>query len=127
VIAVCGAVVSTVQPCEAGVLSTLPAASIARTRKLWAPGAKPVYAWGELQAANAPSSSEHWKVEPGSLAVKLKLALVLEVCAGGDAVIVVSGADVSTVHPCEAGVLSALPAASIARTAKECVPGPRPV
>ena len=37
-----GAVVSTTQVKVAGVVSTLPAASIARTSKVWVPSARPV-------------------------------------------------------------------------------------
>jgi hypothetical protein len=102
VIVVCGAVVSIVQLCTAGLPSTFPAASIARTRKLCDPAASPAYVCGDSQATKAALSSEHSKLEPGSLAVKLKLALVLEVSAGGAAVIVVSGGIVcgsSTVQP----------------------------
>jgi hypothetical protein len=43
-------------------------------------------------------SSEHSKLEPDSSDEKLKLALVLDVCAAGAAVIVVCGAAVSTVQ-----------------------------
>ena len=40
-IVVCGAIVSTVQANVAGVGSTLPAASVARTWKVWLPSPRP--------------------------------------------------------------------------------------
>ena len=52
-----------------------------------------------MQAANAEPSSEHWKLEPSSLAEKLNVAPVLAVEEGGaPEPIVVSGAVVSTVQ-----------------------------
>jgi hypothetical protein len=63
--------------------------SVARTWKLSAPGASPVYPLGEPQAANAARSREHWKLEPASLAENLKAAPVLLVSAGGPKSIVV--------------------------------------
>ena len=80
-----------------------------------------------MQAANAAPSSEHWNVEPASDDVKLKLALVEFVEFGGLAVIVVSGAVVSTVQLWLAGVASGLPAASIALTSNAWLPSLRPV
>jgi len=58
----------------AGVRSTLPARSIARTLNRCAPLPRPEYAFGELQAANEAPSSLHWKWEPASEDEKLKLA-----------------------------------------------------
>ncbi len=49
-----------------------------------------------------------------------------DVAAGGPAT-VVSGSMVSTVHVRVAGVVSALPAASTARTASVCAPSGRPL
>ena len=80
-----------------------------------------------MQAVNAALSSEHWKVEPDFVEVKEKLALVESVGDGGSAVIVVSGAIVSTVHVYEAGVASVLPAASVAATRKVCEPSASPL
>lgn len=54
--------------------------------------------WGEVHAPQAPPSSRHWKVELGLDELKLKLALVAVVEAGGAAVIVVSGGAVSIVN-----------------------------
>jgi hypothetical protein len=59
--------------------------------------------------------------------LKLKLALVEFVVAGGPALIEVSGGVVSTVQVKLAGVGSTLPAASVAVTWKVCDPGARPV
>jgi hypothetical protein len=55
---------------------------------------------GEVQAVKAAPSSEHWKVEPDSLAVKANVAEVLVVVlpAAGPEVIVVLGAVVSIVQ-----------------------------
>ena len=71
-----------------------------------------------MQAPNAAPSSLHSKVLPALVAVKLKVALVLLVRAGGFAVMVVSGAVVSMVQLKLAGVASMFPAGSIARTWK---------
>jgi hypothetical protein len=61
-IVVCGGVPSlTVQQNVAGVGSTLPSASTARTAKLCAPTVRPVESIGLSQSANAPPSSEHSK------------------------------------------------------------------
>jgi hypothetical protein len=79
-----------------------------------------------VQPAQDPESSEHWKVEPLSLELKSRLALVEAVVPAGPELIVVSGAVVSagggveacTVQLRVAGEASALPAASVAFTAK---------
>ena len=82
---------------------------------------------GLVHVANAAPSSEHWKVLPDSLEVKLKLALVWLVALAGADVIVVSGGVRSIVHVKLAGVASVLPTASVARTSKVCVPATSPV
>ena len=51
VIVVSGAAVSTVKVRVAGVWSVLPAVSVARTLKVWAPSARLVRLRGEVQAA----------------------------------------------------------------------------
>jgi hypothetical protein len=48
---VSGAVVSTVQVLVAGVSSVLPAPSMARTRKVCSPSARPAYSAGDVQTA----------------------------------------------------------------------------
>ena len=80
-----------------------------------------------MHAANAPLSSEHSNVavESGDENVKLALAAVVEPAAG-PVRICVSGAVVSIVQLELAGLPSALPAASIARTANVCAPSPTP-
>ena len=74
----------------------------------------------ELQPA--PSSLQA-KFEPGSLEAKAKLAVVTVVLAGGPALIAVCGGEVSggggvdvIVQLRVAGVVSTLPAGSVART-----------
>ena len=57
----------------------------------------------------------------------MKVALVLLTAPVGPVPIVVSGATVSTVQVREAGVVSGLPAASVARTWNVCEPCARPV
>ena len=86
-----GAVASIVQVYEAGEPSVLPAASVARTSKVCEPSATPLYAFGEVQAANEPPSSLHSKVEPPSLDVNEKLGESLFDGSPGCAVIVVFG------------------------------------
>ena len=118
VISVCGGVVSgvsTVHVKSAAVASTFPAASIACTWKVCGPTARPVKVVGEVHVANASPSSAHANVEPGSLAEKVKLALLLVVVAAGPESIVVSGGTASTtVQVWVAGVGSTLPASSVA-------------
>src|SRR5918997_485077 len=75
-----------------------------------------------MQAAKAAPSREHSKAEPDSLELKWNEALVLVVVAGGAVVIVVCGAAVSTVIARLAGLVSVLPAASVARTWNVCAP-----
>jgi hypothetical protein len=66
-------------------------------------------------------------VEPSSLDENAKLALVSCVIAGGEALMVVSGAVVSTIVQTQAaGVGSTLPEASTARTSNVCRPALRP-
>ena len=68
-----GAVTSTVQACVAGVASRLPAASFARTSKVWAASVRPVYDTGLEQLAKAPPSRRHSKPGPASEAMNEKL------------------------------------------------------
>jgi hypothetical protein len=85
------AIGSTAQVSLAGVGSTLPSASVARTEKLCDPKLKPEYAFGDPHERHLEASSLHWKVEPDSVAMKPKLAEVTVVGDGGAAVISVSG------------------------------------
>ena len=122
-----GATVSTVQVRVASVASALPAASVARTRKVWAPWARPVSVRGEVQASQAPSSSLHSKVASGvGRAENASVAVVDATVPVGPESIVVSGATVSTVQVRVASVASVLPAASVARTRKVWAPWREP-
>jgi hypothetical protein len=118
-IVVAGATVSIVHV-ELAAAPALPAASVALTWKVCEPSARPVYAFGLEQLANAPPSIAHWKVAPAS-ELKLKVALALLLGFVGAAEIVVVGATVSIVHVKLAGAL-ALPAASVALTWKVWLP-----
>jgi hypothetical protein len=79
-----------------------------------------------VHEAKAPASSEQVNVDSASVAPNEKLALETLASTGGKVSIVVLGAVVSTVHVVLATLASALPAASVARTAKVCVPSLRP-
>ena len=105
---------STVNVRMAGVWSVLPAASVARTLKVWAPSVRPVRVCSEVQAAQLPWSSWHWNVAPASLE-KRNAAVVVVIVPVGPASIVVWGAVVSTVNVRVAGVGS-VPAPVTART-----------
>ncbi len=80
-----------------------------------------------MQEPQVPASSRHWKVEPVSVAVKVKLAALdvtvpevpPEIVVSGA---VVSGGGTSTVQVRAAGVASVFPAASVARTSNVCDP-----
>ena len=118
VIVVSGAVVSsgsTVHVCAAGVPSVFPAASVARTRKVWVPSPT-VSARGAEHGSKPAASSAHSNLDPVSLELKVNVALVLDVPAGGAVVIVVSGAVRSMVKVMLAGVASTFPAVSVAWT-----------
>lgn len=96
-----GAVVSTVQVCEATVVSTFPKASVALTSKVLLPAVKLVRSTGEVQFAKDAEFKRHWMLAtpdpPPSDAVKAKLALDPENEPGVD-VKLVSGAVLSTVQ-----------------------------
>ena len=114
----------------AGVESTLPWSSTARTSKTCSPAARPVYVFGLTQFANALSSvlsRRHWKLSCVSmLSVPPKVNVVGPSAIGA---IVVSGSTVSSpiVHVKVAGVESSFPARSIAYTSNLCGPTERPV
>ena len=123
---VSGAIVSTVHARVAGVWSTFPAPSTARTPNVCAPSASPVYDFGESQAVQAPPSRLHSKSAPASGEEKANDAALVVASAFGPLVTVVSGATVSTVQVRVAGDGSRFPLPSTARTAKVCVPWLRP-
>ena len=120
-----GTTVSIVQVWPAGVGSTLPAASLARTLKLWLPSARLLVLWGEAQAVKAAASSEHSNIVPSSLLLKVNVALLLRDGLYGLPVSVVSGATVSTVQVWPAGVGSSNAAASMALTWNVWLPSAR--
>ena len=78
--------------------------------------------------AGAPSRLQA-KVEPASLELNEKEALVEDVVEGGALVIVVCGGVVScsTDQVCVAGVWSVFPDESVAATVKVWLPSPSPV
>src|SRR5947207_1256593 len=108
----------------AGVPSVLPAASVARTSKVWLPSASAAVVCGLVQAIQLPASTRHAKVELGSLELKANVGVASLSSAGGAEPIVVFGAVRSTVHVRLAGVASVLPAGSVARTSKVWLPSP---
>jgi hypothetical protein len=117
---------TTVQLRDAGVPSTFPAPSVARTSKACVPSTSAEYVLGDVHAAKAPASTRHSNVDPVSVDVNSNVAVVEVTEPDGPLVIVVSGGVVSaggeTVHVREAGVESVFPAASFARTSKVCEP-----
>ena len=77
----------------------LPAASVARTWKVWLPAVSAgEIDSGLVQDVQLPPSTWHSKLEPGSLELKLKLGVVLLDGSDGLELIVVFGAVRSTVH-----------------------------
>jgi hypothetical protein len=90
-----GAVVSTVQVRCAGVASTLPAASVARTANAWEPSLRPAYCCPETQAAKGAASRLHWNVAVASSEENLNTADADVTVPDGPASMVVSGAVVS--------------------------------
>ena len=124
VMVVSGGTVSTVKVRLAGVASTLPAPSMARTSKVCEPSDRAAVVKGVVQAANAAASKRHWNVEPASVEVKVKVGVLSLVVlpAAGPPVMFVSGGVASTVKVRLAGVGSVLLAGSVARTSKVCAP-----
>ena len=124
---VTGATRSTVNDWPAGLASVLPAASVARTWKLWTPAVRSFSTTGDTHAdhVTAPSTRQV-TVDEGSLDANAKVAVVRRVRLPGAWVIVVSGAATSTVKAREDAVACVLPAGSVARTWKVCAPAGRP-
>ena len=79
---------------------------------------------GRNVSSSTASSIEHWKVAPGLLDVKRKVATSSLVDSGGTETKLVSGSD-SIVHVCSAGLVSKPFAEFRARTRRVCVPGVR--
>ena len=86
-----GGVASTVQLRTAGLGSTLPAASVALTRGCGRRPRGPNRTAASHRSPRSPESSLHWKLEPASLELKVKVADRLSVLAGGAASMDVSG------------------------------------
>src|SRR5918999_3319962 len=82
-----------VQVYSTGVASTFSEASVAKTRNVCGPSARPLYDFGGMQKVYGPPSSEHSHVVPSSLASNLKFATVLAVCGwfGPDRIVVTGG------------------------------------
>jgi hypothetical protein len=118
VIVVSGAMVSTLHACVAGVGSVLPVASIALTSKVWEPSSSGPNVSPLVQAANGAPSTEHSKVAVLSGDENVNVGVGSLDGLVGVVSITVSGARVSTLHACVAGVGSVLPVASIALTSK---------
>ncbi len=72
---VCGAAVSTVNAHEAGVGSTFPAVSVARTSKVCAPSVSDAVVSGVVHELQAPPSTRHSNVEPASSAEKVNVGV----------------------------------------------------
>jgi len=130
VIVVSGPIVSTSHVNDAGVPSTLPTASMARTWNVCEPCDRLEYDCGLVHATNPPPSSWHSNdatpVPVTSLPVNENAAEVLATGFVGLEVMLVSGAVVSMTHVYDAGVGSVLEAPSIARTWNVCEPSARP-
>src|SRR5262249_30956477 len=92
-----GGVVSTVKVLDAGVASTLPAGSLARTVKVCEPSASAPSVSGEEQLTNAPPSTWHSKlaVPSGDENVNVGVLSVVGAGSSGPEVIDVSGGVVS--------------------------------
>jgi hypothetical protein len=122
----------TVHVRDAGDVSALPAASVARTSNVCEPFARLEYALGEEHELQFPLSRRHRKVEPVSVDANWNDAEALETVPDGPELIDVSGGVVSggggtsTVQLREAGDESVLPTASVARTSNVCEPFARP-
>ena len=123
-IVVSGAAVSIVNIREAGVGSTLPAASVARTVNACVPSASVPRFRGDEHGWNVPVSSRHSNVDPDSLAENVNTGALLLVVPVGPVLIVVSGAVVSTVKVRVAGVGSTFPPhpGHAPRTCRSCRP-----
>ena len=114
-----GATVSTVIVRVAGVASTLPAGSMARTSKVCEPSLRPMKLPGELQVVNAAGlveSIRHWNVAVPSGELKAQLALAVAMVPVGPLSMFVSGTTASVTKDREAGEASVFPAGSIALT-----------
>ena len=122
-IVVCGAAVSTVKLRDAGVASTFPAGSVARTSKVCAPSASDAVVSG-VECTNPMRRRRPGtrSVEPAWSAENANVGVASFVGPDGPLSIVVCGAAVSTVKLRDAGVASTFPAGSVARTSNVWAP-----
>ena len=118
---VSGAVTSTVNVTLAASASTLPAASLASTRKVCSPSVSSALVNGDAQTESGAWSKAQRKLA-SSVAENAKVGVASFPGSAGPESTAVSGATVSIVHVCEAAVPSTLPAASVAVTANVCSP-----
>src|SRR6478672_5296624 len=123
-IVVAGAVRSIVHVCVAGVPSVFPAASVARTSKLWLPSPRADVVSGLVHGLQLPPSTRHSNVEAGSPALNPNVGVASLDGPAGPLSMVVFGAVRSIVQVKLAGVPSVFPTASVARTSKVWVPSP---
>ena len=79
----------------AGVGSTLPAASVARTAKLWVPAARALYVVGDVHEVKAAPSRLHENVDPTSSDENANSAVVALVVPAGPVTMLVSGGAMS--------------------------------
>jgi hypothetical protein len=119
-----GAAVVTVQLYDVAAL-VLPATSVARTRKVWLPSARPLYACGLVQVANAAASRLQLNVTLLSLSFKEKLAVVWLVGLAGWLVMAGAGGGVVSIVHVQLVAALVLPAASLAFTWKVWLPSAR--
>jgi hypothetical protein len=70
---------------------------VARTSKVCVPSARAAVVNGVVQAVNAPASTRHWKVDPDSEEMNVKVGVVSLVVPVGPPVMVVCGSTVSMV------------------------------
>src|SRR5207253_611683 len=121
-----GGVRSLVQAYTAGVGSTFPAPSTARTLNFCGPDRNTSTRFGEVQAANGALLNEHWNVEPASVEVNVNVGSGLPTMLPGFAS-TVSGGVVSTVHVIGCAWTSTLPAGSTAWISRVRVASASPV
>ena len=97
-------------------MSSLPAASIARTSNVWDPSVCVGGVFGEEQSFQGPLSTRHSKVESGSVEWNSNVGVLSRVRPVGPESMIVSGPWVSTTKSRDAGEESVLSASSVART-----------
>lgn len=83
----------------AGVASTFPEGSIARTRTVCRPNARPEYVFGDVQNVHGPFICLHSNFEPACEELNLNVAVRAVVGLRGPAVIVAFGFESSGVIP----------------------------